>query len=629
MRKILKMLKPYRATLILSIVFSALHSVFEILIPIYTKNIMGEGIIPRDMSQIIRYGGIMLGLTAFGALASFLNTYFSTKTSVNYAMHLRNEVFSRVSRLSQCDVDKIGVSSLMTRTTNDVRQVHDVILNALKSILPVPIMLIGGLTMAISVGSDLLKVVFIVILILLGLGIIALIFVSPMFSKIQKLLDKMNFILRGKINGIRVIRAFNKTEYEDERFDETNKKLTKISLIANRVVASLTPILTVGMYSLICYIIYICINNATAPGVDPKTSLETIPNMYMFLTYFMLIITAIGTVLVIAISIPKAVVSANRLNEILEAVPEIQDPENPVTPDENIKGVVEFRNVSFRYKPEDDGKKKSWLARKIQKSIEKKKEKEKEKNGTADVPVTEEEKKKNADEDAIHNISFVSKPGEITAIIGVTGCGKSTLVNLIPRLYDVSEGQILVDGVDVRDMKLSELHKRISYVPQQSYLFSGTVKENITFGNPDATDAEVWNAIEIAQAKAFVSSMSDGIDSFVSQAGKNYSGGQKQRLAIARAVVKNAEIFIFDDSFSALDLATDARLRASLRENLPDTNIIIVAQRVGTVINADRIIVMDEGKAVGIGTHKELLETCEVYKSIVASQLSEEEVAAV
>lgn len=629
MRKILKMLKPYRATLILSIVFSALHAVFEILIPVYTRNIMGKGIIPQDMSQIILYGGVMLGFTALGALASFLNTYFSTKTSVNYAMHLRNEVFSRVSRLSQCDVDKIGVSSLMTRTTNDVRQVHDVILNTLKSILPVPIMLIGGITMAISVGSELLKVVFIVIPILLGLGIIALIFVSPMFSKIQKLLDKMNFILRGKINGIRVIRAFNKTEYEDERFDETNKKLTKISLIANRVVASLTPILTVGMYSLICYIIYICVNNATAPGVSPETSLETIPNMYMFLTYFMLIITAIGTVLAIAISIPKAVVSANRLNEILDAVPEIQDPENPVTPDENIRGVVEFRNVSFRYKPEEAGKKKSWLARKIQKSIEKKKEKEKEKNGTADVSVTEEEKKKNTDKDAIHNISFVSKPGEITAIIGVTGCGKSTLVNLIPRLYDVSEGQILVDGVDIRDMKLSELHKRISYVPQQSYLFSGTVKENITFGNPDATDAEIWNAIEIAQAKAFVSSMADGIDSFVSQAGKNYSGGQKQRLAIARAVVKNAEIFIFDDSFSALDLATDARLRASLRENLPDTNIIIVAQRVGTVINADRIIVMDEGNAVGIGTHKELLENCEVYRSIVASQLSEEEVAAV
>ncbi|MBQ8210023.1 MAG: ABC transporter ATP-binding protein [Clostridia bacterium] len=395
-----------------------------------------------------------------------------------------------------------------------------------------------------------------------------------------------------------------------------------MNLVANRIVAALTPVLTVGMYSLICYIIYLCVNDATAVGVDPQVSLETIPNMYMFLTYFMLIITAIGTVLAIAVSIPKAVVSAKRLNEILDAVSEIKDSENPVTPDENIKGVVEFKNVSFRYKPEDDGKKKSWLAKLLQKSAEKAKAKKNAENNAA--PVEPEEKKKKTDEDAIHDISFVSRPGEVTAIIGITGCGKSTLVNLIPRLYDVTEGQILVDGVDVRDMKLSELHKRIAYVPQQSYLFSGTVKENIAFGNPDATDAEIWNAIEIAQAKSFVSSMADGIDSFVSQAGKNFSGGQKQRLAIARAVVKNAEICIFDDSFSALDLATDARLRASLRENLPDTNIIIVAQRVGTVINADRIIVLDDGKAVGIGTHKELLETCEVYRSIVASQLSEE-----
>lgn len=631
MRKILKMLKPYRGTLILSIIFSALYSVLEIFIPIYTKYIMSEGIIPRDMNQILYYGGIMLGLTALGALASFLNTYFSTKTSVKYAMHIRDVIFNRVSHLSQSDVDKIGVSSLMTRTTNDVRQVHDVILNTLKSILPVPIMLVGGFYMALSVSSKLLKIVFITIPVLLLIGIIVLIFVVPMFSKIQKLLDKLNFILRGKINGIRVVRAFNKTAYEDERFDETNKKLTKMSLVANRIVAALTPIVTVGMYSLICYVIYMCVNDAVAPGVDPKISLETIPNMYMFLTYFALIITALGTVLVLVVSIPKAMVSAKRLNEILDAVPEISESENPVTPDENVKGIVEFRNVSFRYKPVDDGKKKSWLAKKLQKSSDKAKAKKaaKNKEEANDIPMPEDDKKKKTDEDAIHDISFISRPGEITAIIGITGCGKSTLVNLIPRMYDVTEGQILVDGVDVRDMKLSELHKRISYVPQQSYLFSGTVKENIAFGNPDATDAEIWKAIEIAQAKSFVSSMPDGIDSFVAQAGKNYSGGQKQRLSIARAVIKNAEICIFDDSFSALDLATDARLRASLRENLPDTNIIIVAQRVGTVLNADRIIVLDEGKAVGIGTHKELLESCEVYRSIVASQLSEEEVSAV
>lgn len=620
MRKILKMLKPYSGTLICSIIFSAIYAILEILIPVYTKYILSDGIISKDMNNVLKYGGIMLLLTLCGVTASLLNTYFSTKTSVNYAMHIRNVVFEKVSHLSQCDVDKIGVSSLMTRTTNDVRQVHDIILSSLKSILPIPIMLIGGFYMAYSVSPSLLRTVFMVIPVLLLIAIVILICIVPMFNKIQKILDHMNFILRGKINGIRVIRAFNKTEYEDERFDETNKKLTRMSLIANRIVSGLIPILVVGLYSLICYIIYTCIKDATAPGVDAKTALETIPNMYMFITYFTVIITALGSALTIVISLPKASVCAKRLSAILDAVPEISESENPIMPDENIKGSLEFKNVSFRYKPEENEKKKSWLARKLQNSVDKKKAQKQE---SENVPVSDD--KKEEQHNAIDNISFSSKAGEVTAIIGVTGCGKSTLVNLIPRLYDVTQGQILVDGVDIRDMPIDELHKKIAYVPQQSYLFSGTVKANVKFGNPDATDDEVWRAIEIAQAKSFVSSMSDGIDSFVSQAGKNYSGGQKQRLAIARAIIKNAEIIIFDDSFSALDLATDARLRASLSANLPDANIIIVAQRVGTVINADRIIVIDDGKAVGIGTHNELLENCEVYRSIVASQLSEDE----
>lgn len=615
MKKIFKMLKPYRATLILAIIFSAVYSVLEILIPVYTKYILSEGIIAKDMNNIIRYGLLMLGLTLLGILTSLLNTYFSTKTSVNYAAHIRNEVFTKVSHLSQCDVDKIGVSSLMTRTTNDVTAVHDIILSSLKSILPVPIMLIGGFVMAYSVGSNLLNLVFKVIPVLLGIMIVALVCIMPMYTKIQKLLDKLNFILRGKIGGIRVIRAFNKTDYEDERFDETNQKLTKISLIATRILASLMPILLVGAYSLICYIIYKFVTDAAAPGATKEAILETIPNMYMFLAYFTMIIGAVTTVVGIVISLPRAIVSAKRINAILNAVPEIQETEEPITPDENVTGVLEFKNVSFRYKPEEDEEKKK-----------KRKAKKAKKPNTESAPA-DGEKEKKTDRDAVHDISFISKPGEITAIIGITGCGKSSLVNLIPRLYDVTEGEVLIDGVDIRNMSLSDLHKRIAYVPQQSYLFSGTVRDNVKFGNPDATDDEVWRAIEIAQAKTFVSSMSDGIDSFVSQAGKNYSGGQKQRLAIARAIVKNAEICIFDDSFSALDLATDARLRASLKENLPDTNIVIVAQRVGTVINADRIIVMDDGNAVGIGTHEELLETCEIYKSIVASQLSEEEAA--
>ncbi len=624
MLKMLKMLKPYRGTLFLSIVFSALYAVLEIAIPIFTKYILSDGIISKDMGNIIYYGGIMLLLTLVGGIVSVLNTYFSTKTSVNYAMGIRNIVFEKVAHLSQCDVDKIGVSSMLTRTTNDVRQVHDVVLNSLKSILPIPIMLIGGFYMAYTTNQKLLRLIFIIIPILIAVAILLLIFIMPMFSKVQKLLDKLNFILRGKINGIRVIRAFNKTEYEDERFDESNAKLTKISLRATRIISSLLPVITVALYSLICYIIYVSVLDVMEPGLTQQQMLETIPNMYMFITYFTLIIGALGAIVGIVVGFPRAAVSARRINEILDSVPEIQESANPVKPDENIRGTVEFRNVSFRYKPvDDDKKKKSWFVAWLTSDSKKKKKNEKE--DMAQNVSDEKQDDKNVDKDAIYDINFVSRPGEITAIIGVTGCGKSTIVNLIPRLYDVSEGQILINGVDVRDLSFEDLHSRIAYVPQQSYLFSGTVKENIKFGNPDATDDEVWRAIEIAQAKAFVSSMSDGIDSFVSQAGKNYSGGQKQRLAIARAIVKNAEIYIFDDSFSALDLATDARLRAALRANLPDANIIIVAQRVGTVINADRIIVMDEGRAVGIGTHEELLKNCEVYRSIVASQLSDDE----
>ena len=638
MIRIFRMLKPYRKTLILSMICSALYAILEISLPIFTKQIMSKGILGEDMNKILMYGGIMLVMSVVCGCMSLLNTYFSTKTSVNYANGIRNNVFEKVAHLSQCDVDKIGVSSLMTRTTNDVRQVHDVILSTLKSILPVPIMLIGGFVMAYQTNKDLLRLIFVVLPVLLVIVGLLLIFILPMFNKVQKLLDKLNFILRGKIGGIRVIRAFNKSEYEDSRFDESNEKLTKLSLRANRILSSLLPVLTVALYSLVCYILYASVMAVMEPGMTKTEIIETIPNMYMFITYFTLIIGAIISIVGIIISIPRASVSAKRINEILETVPGISDPENPETPDASSQGMVEFRNVSFRYAPPPEEGKKSLFARLLKKSVEKEKAKKERKEAKANGNVTPAENvkaevkelnedKKVIDRDAVHNINFVSRPGEVTAIIGVTGCGKSTLINLIPRLYDVTEGEILVNGVDVRKLSLETLHSLIAYVPQQSYLFSGSIRDNIKFGNPDATDDEVWRAIEIAQAKTFVSSMTDGLDSFVSQAGKNYSGGQKQRLAIARAIVKNASVYIFDDSFSALDLATDARLRASLRENLPDANIIIVAQRVGTVINADRIIVMDEGEAVGIGTHKELMENCEVYRSIVASQLSEEEAA--
>lgn len=603
MKKVLSMLKPHKWTLLLSVIFATVNTVMQLLLPIYTKDILAQGILMYDMKRLIELCLIMLGFTLIGIVTSIANTYFSTKTSVGYSITLRNYIFDKVSRLSQSDIDKIGVASLVTRTTNDVRKVHDMVLSTLKSLVPIPIMLVGGLVMAFSLNAELAKLSLWSVPVLGALAIVLIAIVIPIYSKIQKLVDKLNQIMREKISGIRVIRAFNKTEYEDERFNSTNLKLTGISLTASRIMAGFMPIITILMYALVCYLIYHCImaSNDLDIIVHREEIRATIPNMYAFITYFTLIIGAVTSVVSIIVSIPSASISGKRIKVIMDAVSDVVPPEEPVTPKKEDAGKLEFRNVTFKYKPVPQEKKKKGLSLK-------KKEKKEQPESLFEL----------------RNVSFTSNPGETTAIIGVTGSGKTTLCNLIPRLYDVTEGEVLVAGVNVRELAPSEIGDRVAFIPQQAFLFSGTIADNIRFGKRDATDAEIWRALEIAQAKSFVAAMPDGIDSFVSQAGKNYSGGQKQRLAIARAIVKGAEIIVFDDSFSALDLATDARLRASLRENLSEANIVIVAQRVGTVLNADRIIVLDNGNVVGIGTHKELLSSCETYRDIVVTQLSEE-----
>lgn len=603
MKRVLSMLGPHKWTLLLSIIFATVNTVMQLLIPLYTKNILSEGILVYDWNRLIELCLIMLGFTLAGIVTSVANTYFSTKTSVGYSITLRNYIFDKVSHLSQSDIDKIGVASLVTRTTNDVRQVHDIVLSTLKSLVPIPIMLVGGLVMAFSLNAELAKLSLWAVPVLAVLAIVLIAIVMPIYSKIQKLVDKINQIMREKISGIRVIRAFNKTEYEDKRFNDTNLKLTGISLKASRIMAGFLPILTLLMYALICVIIYMSVmasNNLDIVS-QKEEILSTIPNMYAFISYFTMIIGALTSVVSIVVSIPRASISGKRIKVIMDAVSEINPPENPVTPKEEDAGKLEFINVSFKYKPVVKEEKKRRFTPK------------KKKTEKAPKPVFE-----------LKNVSFESRPGETTAIIGVTGSGKTTLVNLIPRLYDVSEGEVRLAGVNIKDLEPGEIGDRVAFIPQQAFLFSGTIADNIRFGKKDATDAEIWRALEIAQAKSFVAAMPDGIDSFVSQAGKNYSGGQKQRLAIARAIVKGAEVIVFDDSFSALDLATDARLRASLRENLTDANIVIVAQRVGTVLNADRIIVLEDGNVVGQGTHKELLKTCDTYREIVVTQLSEE-----
>ncbi|MBR3596129.1 MAG: ABC transporter ATP-binding protein [Clostridia bacterium] len=604
MKKVLSMLKPHTGFLILSIVFSTVNTLLQLLIPLYTKDILAEGILEYNMEKLVELCLALLGFTLLSIVTSIANTYFSTKTSVGYAITMRNYIFDKVSRLSHSDIDKIGVASLVTRTTNDVRQVHDIVLNTLKSLVPIPIMLVGGLVLAFSLNPELAKLSLWAIPVLAVLAVVLISIIMPLYSKVQKLVDKMNQIMREKISGIRVIRAFNKSEYEDDRFMKANLELTGLSLKASRIMAGFLPILTLLMYTLICVIIYLCVMAANDLDIvtQEEEILHTIPNMYAFISYFTLIIGALTSVVSIVVSIPRASISGKRIKVIMDAVSDILPPENPVTPKKEDAGKLEFSNVSFKYKPVVKEEKKKRFVPKSKKK----------KPAEPQIPFE------------LKNVSFESRPGETTAIIGITGSGKTTLCNLIPRLYDVTEGEVKLAGVNVKDLDPAEIGERIAFIPQQAFLFSGTIADNIRFGKKDATDAEIWHALEIAQAKSFVASMPDGIDSFVSQAGKNYSGGQKQRLAIARAIVKGAEVIVFDDSFSALDLATDARLRASLRENLSDANIIIVAQRVGTVLNADRIIVLDGGNVVGQGTHKELLKTCETYREIVATQLSEE-----
>ncbi len=597
------MLKPHRGPLIASIIFATVNTIMQILIPYYTKNIMSEIIVAENLNRLTELCFIMLGFTLISIITSILNTYFSTKTSVGYSITLRNYIFDKVSRLSHSDIDSIGVASLVTRTTNDVRQVHDVVLSTLRSIIPIPIMFVGGLVMVFMLKPELAKFSLWSIPVVAVLAIILISVIIPIFSKVQKLTDKLNQIMREKISGIRVIRAFNKTEYEDERFDSVNLELTGIALKASRIMAAFIPIITMVLYTLICVLIYkyVMSSNELDVATQQKEILDTIPDMQAFIAFFSLVIGAVTSVASIVVSMPRAVISGKRIKVIMDAVPDVLPPENPVTPEKENAGKLEFIDVSFKYKPVVKEEKKKRFA-------PKKKQQEK-----AEVKPFE-----------IKNISFASNPGETTAIIGITGSGKTTMCNLISRLYDVSEGEVRLAGVNIKDIEPSEIGNRIAFIPQQAFLFSGTIADNIRFGKRDATDAEIWRALEIAQAKSFVAEMPDGINSFVAQAGKNFSGGQKQRLAIARAIVKGAEIIVFDVSFSALDLATDARLRASLRENLADANIIIVAQRVGTVLNADRIIVLDGGEVVGQGTHEQLLESCEIYREIVVTQLSED-----
>ncbi len=565
-----------------AMIFVILSQAGSLILPVLMSNIVNEGIAKSDVEYIKRIGGIMMLISAAAVLVAFINSYFSSKTSADYGRLLRRDLFLKVESLSQRDIEKIGTPSLITRCTNDVRVLQDFILQCLRIIISAPIMLAGGIIMAFVMNPDLALVIFAVMPIIAVIVFIVLRIVMPLFRRRQKLLDSINRFIREKLTGTRVIRAFNRSETEDEKFAVQNEEFSSLTLKFQRLMSVLIPICIVLVITALDLLIVFAAKDIDALD-HIKDSLElrnSIGNLQAFVVYMVMIVYSFTMAAAMFVIVPRAKISAKRINEVLDLQPSVLDPENPVDMDESKRGIVEFRNVTFCY---DDAK-----------------------NNT------------------LTDVSFTAEKNKVTAIIGGTGSGKSTVVNLITRFYDVTGGQILFGGVDIRDMKQSELHSKIGYIPQKAVLFSGSIEDNLRYGDENASDERLRLALDISQSSEFVDKMPQGIKSFVSQNGTNLSGGQKQRLSIARALTRQSDVYIFDDSFSALDFKTDAKLRAAIKENI-DATVIIVAQRVGTIIDADKIIVLDRGRIVGMGKHSELMESCSVYQEIYTSQIEKED----
>ncbi len=592
MLKLLKYLRPYRKQLVLVVALLLVQAVSNLYLPDLNADIINNGIAKGDTNYILRTGGFMLFVTLLLAGCSVISVYWGSKTAMSFGRDLRSDIFRKVQTFSQAEVDQFGTPSLITRNTNDVQHVQMAVLMSLNIMISAPVMCVGGIIMALRQDVP-LSASIIVIVPVMG-AVIAVIMreALPLFKSMQGKIDRLNQVAREKLAGIRVIRAFVKTDYETRRFDQANLDLTSTALRVNRLIA-----LTMPLLMLMLNISLVTITWFGAHRID--SSAMPIGNLTAFLAYIMQILMSVMMAVVMFIMIPRASASAERIQQVLQVEPSITDPKAPAPAPASVwtsAGCaadplgpdtcrVEFRNVAFTYPG-------------------------------AEAPV-------------LRDISFCAQPGEVTAIVGSTGCGKSTLINLIPRFYDVTEGAVLIDGADIRNLTQHDLRDKVGFVPQKAFLFSGTIASNLRYGRSDATDAELWHALDIAQATDFVSEMPDQLDAAVAQGGTNLSGGQKQRVAIARALVRTPKVYVFDDSFSALDFATDARLRAALASEVRDTDatVLIVAQRVSTIMNADRIIVLDKGVIVGVGTHRELMEHCAVYREIVFSQLAEEEVA--
>ena len=525
---------------------------------------------------ILSAGARMLLIALISAVCIVGVGFLGSRTAAGLSRNLRKAVFTKVESFSNTELDKFSTASLITRTTNDITQIQMLMVIMIRIVFYAPILGVGGVLKAISRSASMSWIIAVAVIALLCLIVLVFIIAMPKFKSIQKLIDRLNLVTRENLSGMMVIRAFNNEKFEEERFDAANKNLKKTNLFVNRVMAVIFPTMMLIMNSIVLLIVWVGANEIANSSMQ-------VGDMMAFMQYAMQIIFAFLMMSFMFIMIPRASVSAQRIAEVLNTEPEISDPQNPKNFGQNLKGVVEFKNVSFRY------------------------------NG--------------AEEDMLKNISFTALPGKTTAFIGSTGSGKTTLINLIPRFYDVTEGQVLVNGVDVREVTQHDLREKIGYVPQKSSLFSGTIESNLKYARENASDQELENAADISQSTEFITEKPEEFKSEISQGGSNVSGGQKQRLSIARALIKKPDIYIFDDSFSALDFKTESALRKALEGKTQSSTILVVAQRISTIMNSEQIIVLDEGKIVGKGTHKELMKNCKIYQEIALSQLSKEELA--
>lgn len=523
---------------------------------------------------ILKTGAKMLGLAALGMAASILACLMASRVGAKVGRGLRRDTFRKVIGFSNAEFDKFSTASLITRSTNDIQQIQLLTVMILRIVLYAPIMAIGGILKVSKTNVDMFWIIGLAVLLIVMVVAVLFIVVMPKFKIVQNMVDKLNLVSREILTGLPVIRAFHTEKHEEERFDKANKDLTKLNLFVNRAMTFMMPTMMLVMNGITVLIVWV-------GGHSINDGAMQVGDMMAFIQYAMQIIMSFLMICMISVMLPRAAVSAERVDEVLKSETKIHDPKEPKTLPKNGKGEVAFEHVSFHYP--------------------------------------------GAEEDVLHDITFTAKPGETTAFIGSTGCGKSTLVNLIPRFYDVTEGKITIDGQDVRDLTQHELRDKLGYVPQKGVLFSGNIASNIMFGNPAGSEQEMTEAAQIAQAVEFIDTKPERYKSPISQGGANVSGGQKQRLSIARAIAKHPDVYIFDDSFSALDYKTDTVLRSALKEKTTDSVVLIVAQRISTILHAEQIIVLDDGKIVGKGTHKELLKTCDAYYQIAASQLSESE----